>query len=149
MMVDWQAAQTGLDRVLTPAENQSITWETDGYVDWYRLCTAPDSYQPPFGALGDLDDDSWSDLLVGTKTGMVQAYNLDGDALVALGFPYTLPALVTGGYCIADIDCDGKIEVVFGTMDNYLHVWELGSCTTGYAPWPQVQHDAARTGALE
>ena len=41
-----------------------------------------------------------------------------------------------------------KVEVVFGTTDNYLHVWEFGECEEGYAPWPQCQHDAGRTGVL-
>ena len=59
-----------------------------------------------------------------------------------------LPSEIVGGFTAADIDLDGKLELVFGTMDNYLHVWELGSCPVGYAPWPQTQHDARRTGAL-
>jgi len=96
-----------------------------------------------------LDDNGYSDLLVGTRSGVVMAYDRNGNPLEDLGFPYTLPSEVCGGYCIADIDLDGRVEVVFGTMDNYLHVWELGECDEGYAPWPQVQHDAARTGVLE
>jgi len=63
----------------------------------------------------------------------------------------TLPDNVTsfGGFSIADIDRDGFVEMVFGTSDGYLHCWELGSCTTGYTPWPQFQHDCGRSGALE
>lgn len=79
---------------------------------------------------------------------MIYAFGDDGEMLYDLGFPYTLPSEVNGGFVIADIDNDGHIEVVFGTMDNYLHVWELGECTPGYSPWPQCQHDAARTGVL-
>jgi len=66
----------------------------------------------------------------------------------ALGFPCTLPRQLWGGFVIADIDNDGYVEVVFGTQDNYLHIWELGECVRGYSPWPQCQHDAARTGVL-
>lgn len=76
------------------------------------------------------------------------AFHEDGYPLLSLGFPYTLPSSIYGGFAIADIDNDGYVEVVFGTMDNYLHVWELGECAAGYAPWPQCQHDAARTGVL-
>ena len=63
----------------------------------------------------------------------------------------TLPDNVTSycGFSIADLDRDGKVEIVFGTDDGLLHCWELGSCTTGYAPWPQFQHDCGRSGALE
>ncbi len=47
------------------------------------------------------------------------------------------------------LERDNKVEIVFGTSDGFLHCWELGSCDEGYAPWPQIQHDAERTGALE
>lgn len=76
------------------------------------------------------------------------AYDDEGYPLDDLGFPYDMPSYIYGGFAVADIDNDGKVEVVFGTMDNYLHLWELGDCDTGYAPWPQCQHDAARTGVL-
>jgi hypothetical protein len=149
MMADWDPLTTGLDRVIAPAENQAFVWESDGRVNWYTEFGSFGDPRPPFGALGNLDNLGAADLLVGTRTGMVQAFGSNGVPLTPLGFPYTLPSEVCGGYCIADIDLDGKVEVVFGTMDNYLHVWELGECDEGYTPWPQVQHDAARTGVLE
>ena len=151
MMADWDSLTTGLDRVIAPAENQCFAWLQDGLGDWNGDYEGfADGYRPPFGALGDLNNDGSADLLVGTRTGMVQAYGSGGSELGALGFPYMLPSEVCGGYCIADIDLDGQVEVVFGTMDNYLHAWELGGpCVTGCVPWPQVQHDAARTGAQQ
>jgi hypothetical protein len=149
MMADWDPLTAGLDRIIAPAENQCFVWQPTGYGAWNSVYSTPDTYRPPFGALGDLDDNGYSDLLVGTRSGTVMAFDRAGDPLEDLGFPYTLPSEVCGGYCIADIDLDGRVEVVFGTMDNYLHVWELGECDKGYAPWPQVQHDAARTGVLE
>jgi hypothetical protein len=78
-----------------------------------------------------------------------QASQTTGDYLT--GFPIILPQEVSalGGFAIADIDRDGSVEVVFGTSDGLLHCWELGSCSTGYAPWPQFQHDQGRTGVLE
>ena len=149
MMADWDPLTAGLDRIIAPAENQCCVWDEDGLIDWSIVFGTLGDPRPPFGALGDLDNLGAVDLLVGTRTGMVQAFGSNGVPLTPLGFPYTLPSEVCGGYCIADIDLDGKVEVVFGTMDNYLHVWELGECDEGYAPWPQVQHDAARTGVLE
>jgi hypothetical protein len=77
------------------------------------------------------------------------AFSSGSAALAGLGFPYLLPSEVKGGFCVADIDGDERVELVFGTMDNYLHVWELGSCDEYFTPWPQCQHDAARTGVLE
>jgi hypothetical protein len=104
---------------------------------------------PPFPALGNLDNTDFADLVTAINKGVVHAYEEDGDEMTDLDFPYFLPSEVTGGFVIADIDNDGKIELVFGTLDNYLHVWQLGDCTSGYAPWPQCQQNAARTGVLE
>ena len=95
-----------------------------------------------------------SDVLFSTKLSGVYsllAYGSDGDPLDNLDFPIALPDGVAalGGFSIADIDQDGNIEIVFGTTDGLLHCWELGSCTRGYAPWVQFQHDNGRTGVLE
>jgi hypothetical protein len=150
MMADWDPLIPGLDRIIAPAENQCFVWSHLGEEAWfaeYNNLTGP---RPPFGALGNLDGDARdTELIVASRAGVVYAYDSDGNELLALGFPYTLPSEVYGGFVIADIDNDEKVEVVFGTMDNYLHLWELGSCDEGYAPWPQCQHDAQRTGVLE
>lgn len=153
VMADWVIG-LGLDRIISPADNQVFAWDNQGNpaTHWPRTFTSADSYRPPFPALGDLggeDESAFADLLVSTRSGWIQAYNADGSPLEDLGFPYQLPSEVKGGFCVADIDGDSKVEVVFGTMDNYLHVWELGSCSEYHAPWPQCQHDAARTGVLE
>jgi hypothetical protein len=158
MMADWDPLTGGLDRVVAVAENQCFAWDEDGIpvTGW------PESYdtslqgeaRPPFPALGELDSEDehdYADLIAGTREGAVYGLSSTGTLIDDLGFPYILPSEIYGGFAIADIDRDGYVEVVFGTMDNYLHVWELGECETGfepYAPWPQSQHDAARTGTL-
>lgn len=148
MMADWFGAG-GLDRIIAPAENQCFTWNDDGEENWFNIYTDPDEERPPFGALGNVDNAGMDDLIVGTREGIVLGYYPDGNGMIQLYFPYNLPSEVYGGFVIADIDNDGFVEVVFGTMDNYLHVWELGECSSGYSPWPQCQHDAMRTGVLE
>ena len=153
VMADWDPLVAGADRVLANTENQCFAWNSNGRaVSGYpRVYNSQGTDAPPFPALGELDNqDSYehADVLVATAEGVVFGFASDGEPLTNLGFPYTLPSSIQGGFTIADIDRDGKVEVVFGTLDNYLHVWELGSCTSGYAPWPQCQHDAARMGVL-
>lgn len=148
ILANWDIG-VSLDRVIAPSENQCFTFEDDGTEDWYEEYSQPDYHRPPFPALADLNGDGVADLLIATRDGFVCAYDEDGYALENSGFPYMLPAEVYGGFVIADIDGDEKVEVIFGTMDNYLHVWELGDCDEDYAPWMQIQHDAMRTGALE
>jgi hypothetical protein len=82
---------------------------------------------------------------------IVYAFNSVGNPLTTLGFPITLPDGVDalGGFAIGDIDRDSKVEIVFGTSDGYLHCWELGACSIGYAPWTQFKHDNRRSGVLE
>ncbi|PIE52917.1 hypothetical protein CSA37_04545 [Candidatus Fermentibacteria bacterium] len=154
VMADWDPTHHGPDHVIANTENQCFAWNANGYhrSNFPYLYTDEGLSQPPFPALGELndqDDNEYADILAATQEGVVYGISSGGNTLIDLGFPYTLPSSVQGGFVIADIDLDGKVEVVFGTMDNYLHVWELGSCSTGYAPWPQCQHDAARTGVLE
>ena len=153
VMADWDPLVAGADRVIANTENQCFAWRETGLhsngfpVEYSQSGTEA----PPFPALGELDNqDSYehADVLAATAEGEVFGFSSEGDPLEDLGFPYTLPSSIQGGFVVADIDRDGKVEVVFGTMDNYLHVWELGSCTSGYTPWPQCQHDAARTGVL-
>ena len=154
IMADWDPVVPGLDRIIANAENQAMAWYEDGdpVTGWENNTYAsPGAKRPPFPALGELDDQDQydnSDLIVATREGVVMAFFSTGTILSHLGFPYTLPSEVNGGFAVADIDNDGYVEVAFGTMDNYLHVWELGECTPGYSPWPQCQHDAARTGVL-
>jgi hypothetical protein len=155
IMADWDPLLAGADRILANAENQCFAWYASGLADSpYPLAYGEEiegSARPPFPALGELDnqdDFDYADYLVATREGTIMAYYDNGDPLSAIGFPYELPSQIYGGFAVADIDNDGYVEVVFGTMDNYLHVWELGECDEGYAPWPQCQHDAARTGVL-
>lgn len=155
VLADWDQGVPGLDRIIAPAENQCMAWDEDreiatGWNSPYGLsstCTIV-----PMPALANLIAEpgfQTSEVIVGTKDGWINAYNATHLPVEGLGFPYQLPSEVIGGYVAADIDLDGKLELVFGTMDNYLHVWELGSCPVGYAPWPMTQHDAMRTGALQ
>ena len=154
IMADWDPILTGADRILSNAEDQCFAWEDDGDPDEdypIRYTGFEGTARPPFPALGELDDQdsyNYADYIVATREGVAFCFSSSGDLLHDLGFPYILPFSFCGGFAIADIDMDGKVEVVFGTMDNYLHVWELGTCDAGYAPWPQCQHDAARTGVL-
>jgi hypothetical protein len=150
MMADWDPLIPGLDRIIAPAENQCFVWSHLGEEAWFAEYSNLAGPRPPFGALGNLDGDARdTELIVASREGVVYGFAPNGDPLDALDFPYTLPSEVFGGFVIADIDNDEKVEAVFGTMDNYLHVWELGSCDEGYAPWPQCQHNAQRTGVLE
>jgi len=157
VFADWTAVE-GADTFVLPSEVQCLAWDKygDPVTDWPTLAypgSAINSSISPT-ALGDLDGLDYSDVLFSTILSGVHsllAYDSEGNALNNLDFPIALPDDVSalGGFSIADIDRDGNIEIVFGTTDGLLHCWEFGTCSTGYAPWVQFQHDAGRTGVFE
>ncbi|MBN2858701.1 MAG: hypothetical protein JXK93_00385, partial [Sphaerochaetaceae bacterium] len=158
VFADWDPLVTGADAFVLPSEMQCLAWNDEGEMldNWPTEVYSGSVYGSPTSptALGDLDDVDDSDALFVTLLSgdySLLAYGSDGEILDNLDFPIVLPEEVSalGGFSIADIDRDGCIEIVFGTSDGLLHCWELGDCSTGYAPWVQFQHDCGRTGVLE
>ncbi|MCK5134057.1 MAG: hypothetical protein KAR40_18145, partial [Candidatus Sabulitectum sp.] len=158
VFADWVAG-TGADAFVLPSERQCMAWDvigdplSDFPTDEFSGALQGSQISPT--ALGNLNGTGNADVLFCTRLDgnwTLLAYDSDGDPLsTTLDFPYTLPEEVSasGGFAIGDLDRDGKVEIVFGTNDGLLHCWELGICTTGYAPWPQFQHDSGRSGVLE
>jgi hypothetical protein len=157
MFADWDPFTVGADAFVLPSETQCLAWLNDGRAieEWPVTFEDIDVGAPVCpAALGNLDGAGYADVITGTVLDgnwQALAYNSGGYELQSLGFPFMLPDGLNGlgGFAIADIDRDGSVEVVFGSSDGYLHCWELGSCSTGYSPWPQFQHDSGRSGVLE
>jgi hypothetical protein len=154
VFADWDQTVTGADAFVLPSEMECLAWNEEGLMldGWAtgEYSGAVYSSQISPTSLGRLNNTTFADVLFSTA-GIVYAFNSGGDPLSFLGFPITLPDNVNsyGGFAIGDIDTDSKVEIVFGTSDGYLHCWELGACSTGYAPWTQFKHDNRRSGVLE
>jgi len=159
VFADWAEFPGGPDAFILPSERQCMAWNVLGQSLTDFPTTEFDgasegSFLSPT-ALGNLNGTGDDDVLFSTSLDgdwTLIGLDSDGDPLsTTLDFPYTLPEGVTatGGFAIADLDRDGKVEIVFGTDDGLLHCWEFGSCATGYAPWTQFQHDSGRSGVLE
>ncbi len=155
---DWNSLIPGTDTYVLPSNRQCMAWDVDGgrILGFPTSAFGGDTECSPISptALGNLDGVGNADVLFATVLDgdwTLIGMNSGGDELDDVGFPYTLPEGVAAGsgFAVGDLDRDGKVEIVFGTDDGLLHCWELGSCTTGYAPWPQFQHDCGRSGALE
>lgn len=101
--------------------------------------------------VGDLDGDGMADIVqpIGsdeTETpDLITAYNARGQGLA--GFPIAL-----GGHCratpvICDLDEDGDVDLVYGSWDLELHVWDLpGAYDPTVVPWPMFQATPQRDG---
>lgn len=157
---DWDPSPSspGADTFILPSEMQALAWNNIGqsFGSWPTDIYSDAELGSPISptTLGNIDNTGFADVLFSTELdGKCTILAFDSDAEYSAGFdvPLVLPDDVSsyGGFAIADIDRDGTMELVFSTSDCKLHCWELGSCSTGYAPWPQFQHDDGRTGVLE
>lgn len=153
---DWNSIITGIDTFILPSERQLLAWEADGD----RFGSFPisaisgtfvgSSMSP--AALGNLNGSGDDEVLFSTSSnGTWKLYGYLSNASSLTDFPFVLPdnVIAKGGFAVGDIDRDGQVEIIFGTDDGLLHCWEFGTCTTGYLPWPQFQHDYGRSGALD
>ncbi len=159
VIADWDPLEVGTDTYVMPSERQGLAWDVSGFefsnfpTQGFSGASKGSPISPV--ALGNLDGSGNAEVLFSTKlsgSNSMIAYNSDGNPLSSsAGWPFKFPDGVGayGGFAVADLDRDGKVEIVFGTDDGLLHCWEFGSCSTGYAPWPMYQHDCERSGALE
>ncbi|MBI4652225.1 S8 family serine peptidase [Candidatus Desantisbacteria bacterium] len=101
--------------------------------------------------IGDIDGDGYSDIVfagvsgIVTKRSKIFAINRNGQILtnwpkITLGDNWSSPTL-------DDLDNDGKIEVITGSIDGRIYIWDLGTnYNPEYMEWPITAHDEKRTG---
>ncbi len=97
--------------------------------------------------VADINGDGFNDVVCGDETGTLSAFSGANGAMLP-GFPIRLQGEVRGTPAVADIDRDGKTEIVLSGWDKNLYVWDYDFPfqPNGTAPWPQFHHDARRTG---
>jgi hypothetical protein len=83
-------------------------------------------------ALGDIDNDGRMEVVVGSRNGILYAYNSDGSSVN--GWPVIVRGYIHSSAALADIDGDSRIEIVIGSGDGYLYVFEGDGTTTD--GWP-------------
>jgi len=83
-------------------------------------------------AAGDINGGNDAELLVGTSTGEVHAWNSSGASVA--GWPVSVGEAVVSGPMLCDLDEDGSLEVVCATADSLLHV--LRGSGSNQAGWP-------------
>jgi subtilisin family serine protease len=110
--------------------------------------------------VGDLDGDGLLEVAITTRVGgspiegHVRVFDRNGTSLP--GFPKALPIGAGAVPAIADLDGDGRNElVVLGSAaperigwNDEVWVYDLAHTTGSGAPWGQYGHDAGHTGTL-
>lgn len=95
--------------------------------------------------LGDITGDGRPDIVMGTQTGTI--WGVDATGQVLPGFPLRAQDNVEGGIVIWDVDGNGKNELLFGSVDKNLYVFETQGITTATSlPWPMFRHDQKNSG---
>ena len=118
-----------------------IAWRGDGTLFpgspavWGNCCEPLTGNNSP--VVGDLDGDQWPDIVMANSL-----YGADGDIYVAdrygnvlPGFPITLGMSDGATPAIADIDLDGRNELVIG--GGYVWAYDLGGEQHGAIEWGQ------------
>jgi hypothetical protein len=100
-------------------------------------------------ALGDIDGDGDIEVVVGSHGGKVYAWHHDGSDVT--GWPKTTGSDVYSDVysspALGDIDGDGDIEVVVGSDDNKVYIWDcFGTYDSNNIEWGMFHHDINHTG---
>jgi hypothetical protein len=101
--------------------------------------------------VGDLDGDGMADIVqpIGSDEtdtpDLIAAYNRHGEPLA--GFPIALDGICRSTPTICDFDRDGDVDLVYGSWDLLLHVWDLPApYDPTVIPWPTFQGSVERDG---
>ncbi|HAW49772.1 TPA: hypothetical protein DCX16_02320 [bacterium] len=84
-------------------------------------------------ALGNIDDDSELEIIIGCDDGKAYVYKSNGS--LASGWPKETGDRILSAPALGDIDGDGKLEIVVGSTDGKVYIWKGDG--TSISGWPQ------------
>ena len=73
-------------------------------------------------ALGDIDGDGLDEIIFGQYGGSQRLYAINFDGSNVAGFPVDLDQKVQRGAALADFNGNGKMDIVVGTDDEFVHL---------------------------
>ncbi|MBC8213863.1 MAG: T9SS type A sorting domain-containing protein [Candidatus Marinimicrobia bacterium] len=102
-----------------------------------------DQYLLGTPALGNIDDDADLEIIFGGYSSPGKIFAVNPDGTDAEGFPFELGEKVKVGVAIADVNGNGKVEIVCGTDDGNLYlIYDTAEIADGF---PFVTGDDIRT----
>nr|WP_253952468.1 C25 family cysteine peptidase [Xylanibacter muris] len=94
--------------------------------------------QPPL--LADVDGDSKTDIVFNNGQ---RIYAIHADGTEMKGFPLTTTGDMIGSVCVADIDADGRNEIISADRAGYITTWKTQGTTV---VWGRTRFDTGFTG---
>ena len=126
-----------LEIVAATANGRVHAFELDGTPvtgSWPVGGGEPTTIEPSSApALGDIDSDGYLEVVIGSSTMEVWAYNHDGS--VVTGWPKSAMDPVFGTPALGDMDGDGDLEVVAGDTTGF--VWAWNGDGSAVSTWPE------------
>ncbi len=81
-----------------------------------------DGYVTATPTLGDIDGDGKDEIIFGQYNNPRYLYAINGDGTNVPGFPISLDEKVQRGVALADFNDNGKMDIVVGTDDEFVHL---------------------------
>ena len=81
-----------------------------------------DGYVTATPSLGDVDGDGQDEIVFGQYNNPRYLYAINGDGSNVAGFPVSLDEKVQRGVALADFNGNGKMDIVVGTDDEFIHL---------------------------
>ncbi len=130
--------------IALPGENKLYLWNHDGTSvnSEETFISMMDAISRASAVIGDIDGDDTCEVIVVTlNEGNI--YAIEQDGTIAKGFPIMSNGLMDGTPTIADIDGNGKNELIVNTNTPDVRIWEvLGN----KIEWGTFAHDRWHTG---
>ena len=130
---------SGRMRIAVPTSDAHLLFLDGERRDTLRLVNLPGA---PYGwlAAADLGGGRGIGLFVATSGGQVAGFDAAGDPLP--GWPVsttrTVPTTLVGGPALGDLDGDGVLEIVGGTVDGAIWAWRVDGTPVAGFPIPNV-----------
>lgn len=122
-------------------------YEHNGPLKWKKFCTSIPNLNgiSSSPALGDIDGDDKLEVVICDPRGLLRSLNAEDGTPTNFQIKSTV-GFVWSSPLIADIDNNGKTDIIVTSEDHFVYCWEGGSCPDGVIEWGKFHRDNYNSG---